>query len=119
MNISFTVRNAGNVDGDEVAQLYVSDPYASMIRPVKELAGFCRIHLRAGEAKRVAFTLRADQLAFLDEDMNWKVERGRFDVQVGASSEDIRLEGGYAVTESAIIDGRNRGFYADTTVEEV
>ena len=119
VNISFTVRNAGNVDGDEVAQLYVSDPYASMIRPVKELAGFCRIHLRAGEAKRVAFTLRADQLAFVDEDMNWKVERGRFDVQVGASSEDIRLEGSYRVAESAIIDGRNRGFYADATVEEV
>ena len=118
VNISFTVRNAGDVDGDEVAQLYVSDPFASMIRPVKELAGFCRIHLRAGKAKRVTFALRADQLAFLDKNMNWNVEQGRFDVQVGASSEDIRLNGSYRVARSAIIDGRTRGFYARTTVEE-
>ncbi len=112
VEVRFTVRNAGEVDGDEVVQLYVSDPFATMIRPVKELAGFCRIHLRAGEVRRVAFTLRADQLAFVDEDMNWKVEKGRFDVQVGASSEDIRLTGSYTVAESAIIDGRKRGFWA-------
>ena len=119
VEISFTVRNAGDADGDEVVQLYVSDPFASMIRPVKELAGFCRLRLKAGEVRRVTFTLRADQFAFLDEAMNWKVEKGRFDVQVGASSEDIRLAGSYAVTESAIIDGRSRGFYALAAVKEV
>ena len=117
VEISFTLRNAGDVDGDEVAQLYVSDKYASMVRPVKELAGFRRIHLRAGEAARVTFALRADQLAFVDRDMNWKVEAGEFDVQVGASSEDIRLTGRYRVTESARIEGRKRGFCANVKVE--
>ncbi len=119
VEISFTVRNAGCVDGDEVAQLYVSDPFASMIRPVKELAGFCRLHLKAGEAGRITFTLKADQLAFLDEDMNWKVEKGRFDVQAGSSSEDIRLTGSYHVAESKLIDGRTRGFWAVVRVEKV
>jgi len=119
VDIAFTLRNAGEADGDEVAQLYISDPYASMVRPVKELAGFRRIHLRAGEARRVTFSLRVDQMAFVDEDMNWKVEKGAYEAQVGASSEDIRLRGGYSVTESAIIDGRTRGFYAHVKVEAI
>lgn len=119
VEISFTLRNAGDVDGCEVAQLYISDQYASMIRPVKELAGFRRVCLKAGEARRVIFTLRADQLAFADENMNWKVEKGTFEVQIGASSEDIRLRDFYTVTESARIDGRARGFYADVRVEPI
>ena len=119
VEISFTLKNVGGCDGDEVAQLYVIDRYASRVRPVKELAGFCRVHLRAGERKRVRFILRADQLAFLDGKMQWLVERGDFDVQIGASSEDIRLTDSYKVTESAIIEPRNRGFYATALIEEV
>ena len=109
---TFTLRNAGDWDGDEVVQLYVRDRYASRVRPVKELAGFARVPLKAGEAVRVTFMLRADQLAFLDEHMNWKVEAGDFDIEIGASSEDIRLTGSYRVKETAVVDGRTRGFRA-------
>ena len=61
--------------------------------------------------------MRVDQMAFLDENMRWLVEKGHFDVQVGASSEDIRLRDSYLVTENAIIDGRERGFFAEAICE--
>ena len=119
IEISFTVRNIGEHAGEEVAQLYISDRCASMVRPVKELAGFCRVSLLPGEVKKVCFSLHADQMAFLDEDMHWLVEKGHFDVQVGASSEDIRLRDSYLVTENAIVDGRKRGFFAEAICEVI
>ena len=67
-NVS-TVENTGPVPGDEVTQLYVSDVYASMTRPVKELAGFAWVHLEPGEKKRLTFSLHTSQLAFLGQDM--------------------------------------------------
>lgn len=112
VKIEFTVENVGQVEGDEVVQLYLCDEFASMTRPVKELAGFKRIRLRAGERKRVCFETAASQLAFLDESMRWKVEKGRVLVEVGASSEDIRLRGEYRISADAQIDGRHRAFFA-------
>ena len=61
--------------GDEVVQLYLVDRYASMTRPVKELAGFKRITLQPGEAKKVIFEVEASQMAFLDLEMKWKLKR--------------------------------------------
>ena len=110
--ISFVVENTGDVSGDETVQLYLSDEYASRTRPVKELCGFRRISLAPGERKRVSFEISADQMAFLDEDMNWKVEKGRVNVQVGASSEDIRLTDAFEIAENCIIDGKSRRFYS-------
>ena len=110
------MKNTGAVEGTEVVQLYIRDEKASMTRPVKELAGFARVSLQPGEEKQVCFTLRADQLAFLDEEMRWMVEKGTFDVQVGSSSEDIRLEGKYYVTDDLYISGRARGFRAAVSV---
>ena len=114
--IELDIENTGNCAGDEVVQLYLRDPYASIARPVKELAGFARVHLAAGEKKHVAFTVQASQTAFLDREMKWKVEKGNIEVQVGSSSEDIRLEDEFTITENAWIEGRNRGFYADVEV---
>ena len=91
------VKNAGNCAGDEVVQLYLRDRFASMTRPVKELAGFKRIHMEPGEKVRVTFTVQADQSAFLDRQMRWKVEKGEIDVEIGSSSEDIRLKGTYRI----------------------
>ena len=93
-------------------QLYLRDRFAGMTRPVKELAGFCRVHLGPGQAKRVTFTVQPSQLAFLDREMRWLVEAGDIDVEIGASSEDIRLHGSFRITESRIIDGAHRAFYA-------
>ena len=87
-----------------------------MIRPVKELAGFARISLLPGETKRIAFSVEMSQLAFLDRNMEWKIEKGRIEVEIGSSSEDIRLKGAFDIAESAVIEGRDRGFFAKTQV---
>ncbi|MDR1539222.1 MAG: glycoside hydrolase family 3 C-terminal domain-containing protein [Clostridiales bacterium] len=112
VEITFGLINTGGFGGEETAQLYVSDEYASMLRPAKEFAGCKRLFVKAGERKTVKFRVRADQFAFLDADMNWIVEKGKMNVSVGASSEDIRLNGSFEITETARIDGKARGFYA-------
>ena len=108
--ISCRVRNAGTREGTEIVQLYFRDDYASTTRPVKELAGFCRVHLKPGEGKMVSFSLNATQTAFLDRQMRWKVEKGRIEVQLGASSEDIRLRGTFCITGDEWIGGKERAF---------
>ena len=112
IDIYVTVENTGKAEGTEIVQLYLCDEYADISRPVKELAGFCRVPLKQGERKRVKFTVQASQMAFLDRDMRWKVEKGIINVQIGASSEDIRLTGQYRVINDAWINGRERGFFA-------
>lgn len=115
VEIAFTVENTGPVPGDEVAQLYISDVYASMTRPVKELAGFARVHLEPGEKKRLAFTLHTSQLAFLDQDMKWKIEHGQILVEAAASSEDVRLSGSFRIDSDMWIAGKSREFWAGTS----
>ena len=113
VQIAFTVENTGPVPGDEVAQLYVSDVYASMTRPVKELAGFARVHLEPGEKKRLTFTLHTSQLAFLDQDMKWKIEHGEIRVEAAASSDDVRLSGSFRIDGDLWIEGKEREFWAE------
>jgi beta-glucosidase len=98
------VTNVGEVEADEVVQLYLRDPVASVSRPVKELRGFARVRLKQGERKRVTFTLKAEQVAFYEEG-RWRVEAGRIEVMIGASSEDIRLRGAFSI----IADGLGVG----------
>ncbi len=117
VRIRCTVENAGDRAGDEVVQLYLRDRFASMTRPVKELAGFCRIHIEPKEKIRVTFTVKADQTAFLDREMRWKVERGDIDVEIGSSSEDIRLTGEFRITRDGWINGAERTFYAGVETE--
>ena len=112
IEIRVDVENVGSRAGDEVVQLYLRDLYASMARPVKELAGFKRITLEPGEKQTVIFEVKASQMAFLDMNMQWKVEKGTFLVEVGSSSQDIRLKDEYKVTEDGWLEGTDRGFYA-------
>lgn len=119
VRIEAVITNTGDFSGDEVVQLYLSDQYASMTRPVKELAGFKRVSLQPGEKKKVVFEVAASQMAFLDKDMQWKIERGTTIVEVGSSSEDIRLTGEYKVKDNAWIKGRDRAFYAKASVEQM
>lgn len=116
--IEVNVENTGTVAGDEVVQMYIHDVHASMVRPVKELAGFKRVRLEAGEKKKILFMMDASQMAFLDINMNWKIEKGEFEVQIGSSSEDIRLTDSYFVTENGFIEGSKRGFYAKSVIKE-
>ena len=85
-----TVTNTGKRDADEVVQLYVHDLVASIARPVKELKGFERIHLAAGESKTLTFTIGADQLSFYNADLKKVVEPGDFDIMVGSNSRDVK-----------------------------
>ena len=117
LQIQMDIENTGMQKGDEVIQLYIGDVYASLARPVKELAGFKRVTLEPKEKKTVIFEIKASQMAFLDSDMRWKVEKGVFKVEVGSSSEDIRLEDEYRVTEDGWIDGKERGFYGKVSVK--
>lgn len=116
MKISVTVKNIGDCVGDEVVQLYLRDVYASMTRPVKELAGFKRLTLRPGESKTVLFAVQPSQMAFLDTDMRWKIEKGAIEVEVGSSSEDIRLAGEFHIQADQWIQGKDRALYAKATI---
>jgi beta-glucosidase len=86
------ITNTGNYDGDEVVQLYIKDEYASVARPVMELKGFQRIHLKKGETKEVEFLITPKLLSILDKNMETIVEPGDFRLMVGASSNDIKLK---------------------------
>lgn len=113
IDVAVTVTNTGACAGTEVVQLYVSDRYASVSRPVLELAGFRRVNLDSGQSARVDLRVQASQLAFLNTEMIWRVEAGDVDVLVGSSSQDIRLRGSVQITSDATVDSARRGFYAD------
>jgi beta-glucosidase len=100
IDISITVENAGGVPSDEVVQLYVRDPVASIARPVLELRGFKRVELGAGQRKRVTFSLTPEQLAFWSPKGQWLVEAGRIDFWIGASSADLRASGSFEIAKT-------------------
>ncbi|GGY45433.1 beta-glucosidase BglX [Pseudoduganella albidiflava] len=90
--LSFELQNKGKVAGTEIAQLYIRDTVASVVRPVKELKGFTKVHLQPGERRRVTFTIDRDTLSFFNGDLKWGAEPGEFKLMVGSASDDIRLE---------------------------
>ena len=92
--VSADVQNSGTRDGDEVVQLYVGYPDSAMVRPIKQLRGFKRIHLAAGEKQTVTFSLRGEDLTYWDTAHKaYALESGMVSIQGGASSADIRLTG--------------------------
>jgi beta-glucosidase len=95
VDVSVTVRNSGNVAGEEVVQLYVCDECGCVPRPLKELKGFMRLALQPGQTRRVSFHLPVDQLVFYDEAMNLVVEPGTIKLMLGSSSADIRCAGSF------------------------
>lgn len=99
VEVSAVVTNTGHVAGEEIAQLYVRDPVASVVRPVKELAGFTKVRLAPGEERTVQFTLGPRALGFYDQHMRWVVEPGVFHVWIGWSSAE-GLEGRFAVRDN-------------------
>lgn len=80
------VKNSGKYDGKEVVQLYIQDLFGSVTRPVKELKGFQKIELKAGETKVVSFTITPEDLKFFDADKNFVVEEGQFKLWIGGHS---------------------------------
>lgn len=91
--VTLNVKNTGTRDGDEVVQLYIRDRAASVALPPIQLRAFEKVSLKAGEQKQVTFTLGFDELSLIGIDMKRVVEKGDFDIMVGASSKDIRQRG--------------------------
>ena len=90
--VSFEITNTGNVDGKEISQLYVGLQGSEVIRPVKELKGFAKVFLKAGETKKVSIPFDDKTFRYFNVKTNkWEIEKGTYDIYVGASSNDIRL----------------------------
>ena len=92
VDVTVNVTNKSNVDGEEVVQLYINDQISSFTRPVKELKGYKRVAIKAGETKAVTITINAESLAFYDKDYNFVVEPGDFTIMTGSSSADKDLK---------------------------
>jgi beta-glucosidase len=105
LEIAATVTNTGKMAADEIVQLYVRDLVGSITRPVKELKGFARITLEPGEARRVRFTLTADELAFHTTGGRRVLEPGDFRVWIGPSSQE-GLQGEFELVESQVAPRR-------------
>jgi beta-glucosidase len=87
------VSNTGKRAGEEIAQLYVHDVKPAIDRPLRELKGFSKIALQPGETKTVQFTLKPRDLAYFDvPGHQWKANAGEYEIQIGASSRDIKLK---------------------------
>lgn len=98
VRVSVRVTNTGGRDGEEVVQLYVRDLLSGVTRPVRELKGFRKVMLRAGESREVTFTLTPDDLSFWRLDKKWGQEPGDYHVWVGHDS-DCTLGGSFRITE--------------------
>jgi beta-glucosidase len=100
VDVSLTIRNTGSRAGAEVVQLYVHDGHSRIDRPERELKGFRRVELRPGETRTVHFTLDRSALSYWSTAAHaWKADPGDFEVQVGASSRDIRLKAPLTLTK--------------------
>ena len=121
--VSFTLHNAGSVDGAEVAQVYVGLPGGKVFRPAKELKGFSKVFLRAGERRRVTIPLDGDAFRYFNVKTDrWETETGEYQVMVGASCADIRLEGRAAVQGSGApcpYEPKRLAHYYSAKVEEM
>jgi beta-glucosidase len=117
VTVSCRVTNTGDRDGDEVVQLYIRDPGASVTRPVLELKGFTRVELPAGRSAQVTFSLPVGQLGFYDRDLAYVVEPGQIDVFVGTSSVDLVEVGHFTVVPDP--SGRPPQKMFDGSVEAV
>jgi beta-glucosidase len=93
ITISLPITNIGSREGYEVVQLYISDKKSSLPRPIKELKGFKKVRLSAGETKTVSFVIDKTALNFFDDSQHkWITEPGKFEAIIGSSSEDIRAK---------------------------
>ena len=99
--VEFEVTNTGAREGAEVAQVYVGDEESSLPRPPKELKGFRKVFLRAGESQTVRVTLDRNAFAFYDPARRrWVAEQGDFKIMVGGSSRDLRLRGTFRLART-------------------
>jgi beta-glucosidase len=103
ITVSVDVTNTGSRSGDEVVQLYVSDPEVSVTMPLKQLKGFKRVTLEPSEIKTVSFKISSEELYFFDETTNtYKVEPGVFNVLLGGSSDNLPMQGSFEILSAPL-----------------
>jgi beta-glucosidase len=90
LTATVTVTNTGKYDGRETVQLYTRDLVGSVVRPVKELKGFQQLFLKAGESKKISFTIGAGDLRFYNDKLQYIYEPGKFKLYIGGSSSDVK-----------------------------
>ncbi len=112
--VEVTVANIGDRAGEEVVQLYIRDPQATITRPVLELKGFARVSAGAGRRTAIRFHLPTGQLGFYDRDMNYTVETGQIEVYVGFSSDTNTFAGTFTITRDAADRPKVRKAYTGT-----
>jgi beta-glucosidase len=115
--VSVDVTNSGDRAGDEVVQLYTRHSAAPSPRPIKELKGFKRFSLEAGERKTMTFTLSTDQLASWDEGGQWMVLPGTVEVMVGDSSQHLPLSGTFEIVGQPADVNNDRTLFSDVKIE--
>ncbi|MEI6947116.1 beta-glucosidase BglX [Paraflavisolibacter sp. H34] len=93
LTVTCILKNTGRYAGEEVVQLYLQDPVASVTRPVKELKDFQKVRLEPGESKTLTFTIDREKLSFYNQQMQWGAEAGTFKIMIGNASDNIRLTG--------------------------
>jgi hypothetical protein len=108
VEVSCTVSNSGARDGAEVVQMYLSDPVAQVVRPLRWLAGYARVPLAAGEARRVTFRLHADRTSFSGLSGSRIVEPGEIGVAIGGASDQLPLTGSFTLTGQVRVVGADR-----------
>ena len=108
VDITCTVRNTGARAGAEIVQLYLSDPVAQVVRPVRWLAGFARVPLEPGQARRVTFRLHADRTAFHGRAGTRVVEPGEIRVAIGGASDQLPLRGSFVIRGPGRVAGADR-----------
>ena len=89
---TINVKNTGSRDADEIVQLYIRDMVASISRPVKELKGFQRIHLAAGESREISFDITPEMLKFYNAELRYVIEPGDFQIMVGGNSKEVKTQ---------------------------
>jgi len=99
LKVKFDIENVGKYSGIEVAQLYIRKKFSKLARPVKELKGFAKVNLNVGEKKNVIIELTPEELSSYDENLDFVVEPGIYELMVGSSSEDIRLKASFEVKQ--------------------
>lgn len=120
---TFAVKNVGKVDGAEVSQLYVGKKDSKIIRPLRELKGFAKTFLKAGEEKQITILFDDKSFRYFNVKTNkWEVEDGEYQIEIGASSQDIKLKGAVAkkgTTKELPYDLKDLPSYASASVQDV
>jgi beta-glucosidase len=99
IEVAFTLTNTGKIAGEEVAQLYIRDNVASLVRPVRELKDFKKVALKPGESKTIHFTIDRDKLSFYNQKLEWTAEPGTFTLMIGTASDNIQLQTSFQLAD--------------------